>query len=101
MESKQQHIIPIYTQRDIEGIKAACRLGRKVLDACVSAVKPGVTTDELDRICHEARVAGNDWVEHRVTPCDLGSATAARLATQRACGIAVEAERALACFSCR
>lgn len=55
MESKQQQIIPVYSQKDIEGIRAACRLGRKVLDACVAAVKPGVTTDELDKICHEAR----------------------------------------------
>lgn len=58
MESKQQQVIPIYTQKDIDGIRAACNLGRKVLDACVNAAKPGITTDEIDKICHEARTQG-------------------------------------------
>lgn len=29
------------------------QLGREVLDLALKAVKPGVTTDELDRIVHE------------------------------------------------
>jgi hypothetical protein len=35
--------------------------GRKVLDACAAAVRPGVTTDELDRIAHEVTVAGGGY----------------------------------------
>ena len=31
------------------------QLGREVLDLALKAVKPGVTTDELDRIVHEVR----------------------------------------------
>ena len=34
----------------------ACRLGREVLDEAAAAVAPGVTTDEIDRIVHEATV---------------------------------------------
>ena len=42
--------------REIEDLRVACRLGREVLDEAAAAVGPGVTTDELDRICHEAAV---------------------------------------------
>lgn len=41
---------------EIEGLRVACRLGREVLDEAAAAVGPGVTTDELDRIVHEASV---------------------------------------------
>ena len=58
IESKQQQITPIRSQREIEGLRAACRLGRTILDACVRAVRPGVTTDEIDAVAHEARLDG-------------------------------------------
>lgn len=35
------------------GIREACRIGREVLDAAHAACKPGVTTDEIDRIVSE------------------------------------------------
>lgn len=35
-------------------MRKACRLGREVLDIAAAAIKPGVTTDEIDRIVHEA-----------------------------------------------
>ena len=37
-------------------LRVACRLGREVLDEAAAAVSAGVTTDELDRIVHEAAV---------------------------------------------
>ena len=37
-------------------LRVACRLGREVLDEAAAAVAVGVTTDELDRIVHEATV---------------------------------------------
>merc|ERR1712032_348746 len=43
------------------GIRAACSLGRRCLDACGAAVAPGVSTDELDRICHETCVLGGGY----------------------------------------
>ena len=44
------------TDEEIEGMRVACKLGREVLDAAASAVDVGVTTDELDRIVHEAAI---------------------------------------------
>jgi methionyl aminopeptidase len=39
-----------------EGLAVACKLGREVLDEAVKAVAVGVTTEEIDRIVHEACV---------------------------------------------
>jgi hypothetical protein len=33
------------------------QVGREVLDVAARAIKPGVTTDEIDRIVHEATIA--------------------------------------------
>ncbi|KPI90075.1 methionine aminopeptidase putative metallo-peptidase Clan MG Family M24 [Leptomonas seymouri] len=41
---------------DILKIKRVCALSREVLDIACEAVKPGVTTDEIDRIVHEATI---------------------------------------------
>lgn len=35
-------------------MRTVCKFGREVLDAAARAVKPGVSTDEIDRIVHEA-----------------------------------------------
>ncbi|EEB06961.2 methionine aminopeptidase Fma1 [Schizosaccharomyces japonicus yFS275] len=40
--------------QEIESMRTVCRLGREVLDAAAAAVRPGVTTDELDAIVHQA-----------------------------------------------
>lgn len=91
MESRLQNSVHIHSEVEVEGIRAACRLarhwfinplnghslpspltqrlrppsrctqGRAVLDACVAAVRPGVTTDELDRIAHDVTVAGGGY----------------------------------------
>jgi methionyl aminopeptidase len=36
-------------------MRTVCKFGREVLDAAARAVKPGVSTDEIDRIVHEVR----------------------------------------------
>jgi methionyl aminopeptidase len=41
----------------IERMRAACRIARDVLQETGAAVAPGVTTDELDRVAHDAHVA--------------------------------------------
>ncbi|KAF1328376.1 Methionine aminopeptidase, type i, partial [Globisporangium splendens] len=46
--------IPVYTAKQIEGIRAACRAGREVLDLAGRALRVGVTPDEIDRIVHDA-----------------------------------------------
>jgi methionyl aminopeptidase len=45
--------IHIKTPEDIEGMRIAGRLGAEVLDYITPFVQPGVTTGELDRLCHE------------------------------------------------
>lgn len=37
-------------------MRKVCRLAREVLDIVAAEVKPGVTTDYLDEICHKACV---------------------------------------------
>ncbi|CAG9462337.1 unnamed protein product [Pedinophyceae sp. YPF-701] len=56
IESKQQQIIKLRTPEEIETLRSVCRLAREVLDAAHRAVKPGVTTDEIDRVVHEYAV---------------------------------------------
>lgn len=46
----------IKTQDDIEKMRVACRLASEVLDFITPHVRPGVTTAELDRLCHEFMV---------------------------------------------
>ena len=45
--------ITIKNGADIEGMRVAGRLASEVLDMLTPHVKPGVTTDELDRLAHE------------------------------------------------
>lgn len=45
------------TAAEIERMRAACAAARRVLDTTCAAARPGVTTDELDRIAHEAYLA--------------------------------------------
>lgn len=51
---------PVYTARQIEGIRAACVAGREVLDLAAAAVRPGVTTDELDRVVCASRLRAGE-----------------------------------------
>ena len=39
---------------DVPGMRHACRMGREVLDVAGKALRVGVTTDEIDRIVHDA-----------------------------------------------
>jgi methionyl aminopeptidase len=48
--------IVIKTPADIAGMRLAGRLAAEVLDYIAPFVKPGVTTGELDRLCHEFMV---------------------------------------------
>ena len=48
--------IEIKTSPEIEGMRTAGRLASEVLDFITEHVKPGVTTGELDRLCHQYMV---------------------------------------------
>ena len=54
--------VTIKTGADIEGMRVAGRLGSEVLDYITPFVKPGVTTDELDRLCHDYMVNVQDTI---------------------------------------
>ncbi|KAJ2782639.1 Methionine aminopeptidase 1 [Coemansia javaensis] len=48
--------IATLTGKDLETMRRVTVLGREVLDAAARAIRVGVTTDEIDRIVHEATI---------------------------------------------
>ncbi|KAI6216989.1 CBR-MAP-1 protein [Aphelenchoides fujianensis] len=64
--SKHAGQIVVNSEEDQEGIRIASKLGRECLDEAAAAVEVGVTTDELDRIVHEAAI------ERECYPSPLG-----------------------------
>ncbi|MDR3429131.1 type I methionyl aminopeptidase [Silvimonas sp.] len=48
--------VSIRTPEEIEKMRVAGRLGAELLDFITPYVKPGVTTEELDRLCHDYMV---------------------------------------------
>lgn len=57
----QHRAVPVRGPKEVAGMRAACRVGREVLDVAAAAARPGVTTDELDRIVHEAMIERNAY----------------------------------------
>jgi methionyl aminopeptidase len=55
-----------YTEAEIDKIRAAGRIASRALDAVEAAIRPGVTTDELDAVAHEYVVS------HGAYPSTLG-----------------------------
>lgn len=49
-----RHRITILDKEQQEGMRKVCRLAREVLDIAAAAAKPGVTTDYIDEIVHNA-----------------------------------------------
>jgi methionyl aminopeptidase len=52
-EAKQDVAVEIKSKAEIEKMRATCRLAAEVLDFIEPHVVPGVTTGELDRLCHD------------------------------------------------
>lgn len=46
--------IKVLNDEEIESMRVSCKLGREVLDEAAKAIGVGVTTDEIDRVVHEA-----------------------------------------------
>jgi hypothetical protein len=44
----------ILTEKEQAGMRKVCRLAREVLDLAAAALKPGVTTDYIDEVVHNA-----------------------------------------------
>jgi len=53
-KAKKSGEILVLNDDEIEGMRVAGRLGREVLDEAAKAIDIGVTTDEVDRVVHEA-----------------------------------------------
>ncbi|KAG1831796.1 methionine aminopeptidase [Suillus variegatus] len=51
----------LLNSEEIEKMKFACRLGREVLDIAAAMVRPGVTTDEIDAVVHQATIDRNAY----------------------------------------
>ncbi|KAI5017456.1 hypothetical protein ZWY2020_042344 [Hordeum vulgare] len=56
-DSDLQKRVEIKTPEQIERMRETCRIAREVLDAGARIIKPGVTTDEIDRVIHEETIA--------------------------------------------
>ncbi|KAI8328958.1 MetAP 1 [Chlamydoabsidia padenii] len=48
--------IKVLSEEEIEGMRKVCKIAREVLDIGAAAIRPGITTDEIDRIVHEATI---------------------------------------------
>jgi len=58
--------IPIHTKDDFEGMRIAGEMAAKTLDMIGKFVKPYITTDEINTICH------NFIIENNLIPAPLG-----------------------------
>ncbi|GFZ45727.1 aspartyl aminopeptidase [Saitozyma sp. JCM 24511] len=61
VEAVREKGIKILNKEEIEGMRVVCRMAREVLDILASHIRPGITTDELDAICHEECIKRNAY----------------------------------------
>mmetsp|Transcript_16145 Transcript_16145/g.41455 ORF Transcript_16145/g.41455 Transcript_16145/m.41455 type:complete len:228 (-) Transcript_16145:1396-2079(-) len=53
--------VPRLTGRELERMSKTCQLTKTILNKAVRMVKPGVTTDEMDRAVHEAMISNDAY----------------------------------------
>ena len=63
--------IPLRNEQEIEKLREACKLASDVLVMIEPYVKEGVSTGELDRICHEYMVDSCLFKLSRFPKCNL------------------------------
>ncbi|KAF6163980.1 hypothetical protein GIB67_033915 [Kingdonia uniflora] len=61
INSDLQNKVEIKTPEQIERMRETCRIAREVLDAAARVIKPGVTTDFIDEVVHEATIAAGGY----------------------------------------
>ncbi|MDD3354402.1 type I methionyl aminopeptidase [Zoogloea sp.] len=64
--------VTIKTPDEIQKMRIAGRLGSEVLDYITPFVKPGVTTEELDQLCHDYMVHVQDCIPAPLNYCPPG-----------------------------
>ena len=71
--------IKILTKEEQEGMRKVCRLAREVLDIAAREAKPGVTTDYIDKVVHDAcierNVCSGRILKSTITPLTFPSLT--------------------------
>jgi len=65
VSKSDQRSIKIHTEADFDGMRKAGRLAAETLDYIVPYVKPGVTTNELNTLCHDF------IIDHNAIPSPL------------------------------
>jgi methionyl aminopeptidase len=63
--SNDHRSIKIHTEADFDGMRKAGKLAAETMDYIIPFVKPGVTTDELNTLCHDF------IIDHGATPSPL------------------------------
>uniref|UniRef100_A0A1I7WSN1 Methionine aminopeptidase n=1 Tax=Heterorhabditis bacteriophora TaxID=37862 RepID=A0A1I7WSN1_HETBA len=58
-QAKNNRDIKVLDDEEKDGLRLACKLGREVLNEAANACAPGVTTDDIDRVVHEACIERN------------------------------------------
>jgi methionyl aminopeptidase len=58
-EEQSSGRIKVNSVEEIRKMRKVCRLGRQVLDHVASFIRPGITTDALDKIVHEKALSLN------------------------------------------
>ncbi|KAF2140977.1 uncharacterized protein K452DRAFT_309432 [Aplosporella prunicola CBS 121167] len=56
-----RHKIAILNKEEQEGMRKVCRLAREVLDIAAAAAVPGVTTDYIDEVVHNACIERDSY----------------------------------------
>ncbi|KAK1304980.1 Methionine aminopeptidase 1A [Acorus calamus] len=58
---KPDWAVDIKTPEQIERMRETCRIAREVLDAAARVIRPGITTDEIDEVVHQATIAAGKF----------------------------------------
>ena len=58
-EERSDKSTKLLNEEEREGMRRVCRLAREVLDIAAAALRPGISTDELDEIVHNACIERN------------------------------------------
>ncbi|GER31227.1 methionine aminopeptidase [Striga asiatica] len=59
--SDLQRVVEIKTPDQIARMRETCRIAREVLDAAARVIRPGITTDEIDAVVHDATIAAGGY----------------------------------------
>uniref|UniRef100_A0A915PWH9 Methionine aminopeptidase n=1 Tax=Setaria digitata TaxID=48799 RepID=A0A915PWH9_9BILA len=64
--ARSLNVIKVLDDEEIEGMRTVCKLAREILDEAARVCEPGITTDHIDAVVHEA------CIERDCYPSPLG-----------------------------